>query len=191
MKKGTTLFDVIFLLVFIAILAISLMIPLKSVKNKALAIKCEANLAQIGKGFQVYLGYIGRHVRYPQANGEEFVVALYKERILVEPQVYLCPGTQDSNNHGEDLAQVQGEGDSDGPCSYAGRKNKNQSQYPGIFRLTEDTQTTPIVADDWNDGFRENHEFGEVVNFLFLDGHVDHARTSKIDLSYFYDPLSN
>ena len=77
--------------------------------------------------------------------------------------------------------------------SYGGRINVNQNAYPGIFRPTEETTTTPIAADDWNDGFVENHENGQVMQFLFLDAHVDHQRRAAADwgAQLITDPLAN
>ena len=44
-----------------------------------------------------------------------------------------------------------------------------------------------------NDGFVENHENGQVIQFLFLDAHVDHIRRSQADHGDedIMDPLSN
>ena len=66
-------------------------------------------------------------------------------------------------------------GDASGPVSYAGRMNANQNIYPGIFRPTEDTTTTPIASDDI--GWPHNHENGELMIYLFLDTHIDQVRS--------------
>ena len=139
--------------------------------------KCQYNLQQLGKSFNIYLLDIGKQKFYPSKDGQGFLLELYRERILIETEVYLCNKTNDKNS-GEELQNAPDLGDADGPVSYAGRRNADQGLYPGIFRANADVKTTPIVSDDIGEP-HNNHENGEIFNFLFLDGHVEAKRTDS------------
>ena len=194
MKKGFTLIELLVVIAIIGILAAMLLPALGSVQEKAKQIRCKANLDQMGKCMKVYLLDFGRNVRYPNHDGQGFLVHLYTPtiNILGEAAAYICPSTPDDNIGLDGATEL---GDGDGPCSYAGRKNTNQQIYPGIFRPSRDTTVTPMASDDWNDGIVENHENGDVMIFLYVDGHADHIRGPNAGFASYYqkvfDPLTN
>ncbi|WP_372371434.1 hypothetical protein [Candidatus Uabimicrobium sp. HlEnr_7] len=164
--------------------------------EKAKQSKCKANLSQFGKGYTIYLLDIGKQVQYPEKSGQGFILSLYNSKILIEPEVYICPSAEEHHLSLEEIKEeftsYPDKGDANGPVSYAGRKNANQNVYPGIFNLLEDVTTTPIASDDI--GESHNHENGTVINFLFLDGHVDHDRENLNfhgDLKKQLDVLAN
>lgn len=186
------------LLVVIAIIGIlaALLLPsLGSVQEKAKQSKCKFNTDNFGKCLAMYVQDYGRSRFWPNRNGAGFLARLFTTRILVEPMVYICPSTTDQNDglsHGEntDLAKLgeitndktsaatlgEDGDDAAGVCSYTGRRNleKGQRTYPGIFRSYHETTMTPTGADDWDSN--PNHENGQFVNFLFVDGHTDNLR---------------
>lgn len=195
-NKGITLTGVIALLIVLGMVA-AFFPALSWASEKAKQSKCKANLSQFGKGYSLYLLDIGNQTLYPQKNGQGFIVALYNSGILVEPEVYGCPSTEDHFPETEEwdrkFASFPDEGDAEGPVSYAGRKNAKQGVYPGIFKPKEELVTTPIASDDL--GESHNHENGQIVSFLFLDGHTDHERSQSpstySDISELINVLAN
>ncbi|BBM84936.1 type II secretion system protein [Candidatus Uabimicrobium amorphum] len=202
MKKnnGFTFVEVIAVIIILGVLVAALLPALSQVNENARNGRCKACLSQIGKGMNMYLLDLGKQVQYPQRSAQGFIAALYEEGVLIEPEVYLCPSTTDTNREYEtsigntksSAASIAGApdlGNASGPISYAGRLNKNQNIYPGIFRPREDLTTTPIVGDDL--GSPHNHENGQVMFFLFLDSHVDHVRRRNSDFTDMFSVLGN
>jgi prepilin-type N-terminal cleavage/methylation domain-containing protein len=197
MKKGFTLIELLVVIAIIGILAAMLLPALGSVQEKAKQIRCKANLDQMGKCMKVYLLDFGRNVKYPAIDGQGFLTHLYQPNINVlgEAVAFICPSTPDDENESGGLTTATTTGNGFGPCSYAGRRNSNQQVYPGIFKPSRDTTVTPMGADDWNDSTVENHENGDVLIFLYVDGHADHIRGNALnftsDYGSTYNPLTN
>ena len=148
----------------------------------------------MGRLYKMFQTDLGNQVLYPQADGSEFVVALYKEGLIVESNLFLCPSTPDVNT-GEQLDNLV-VGDAENACSYAGRKNSDQGVYPGFFKLANDIVPTPMVADDIDqpDASASNkHNHGNNTNFLMLDLHAETQNNFVDEISFnaVFDPLTN
>ena len=179
-QKGLSLIEVVFI-IFLLVLAV-LFLPVflegfgSGNRHKALLVKCKTNLDQIGKVLALYRMDYGRDYRYPDAEGAYFLGRLYKVRLLRENKVYICPCTPDENE-GIDLGKDSGIEPQ--WISYAGRKNKNQLTYPGLYQVALCTTLTTTASDDWEES--PNHENGAHINFLFQDGHTDYLRDPSLD----------
>jgi prepilin-type N-terminal cleavage/methylation domain-containing protein len=192
-KKGFTLIELLIVIAIIALLAAILLPVLAKIQEKALQTKCKANLNQLHKGFKLYQDDLGRKKLYPDANGALFVAKLYQTKVLEEWLIYICPSTSDTNEQGLLLAanRIQ-EGDINNAVSYAGRINRRQDIYPGIFCETRDATVTPIVADDRDQPIGTgNHTNGEYYNVLYLAGNTDNVRKDQADFEDLLDPLTD
>ena len=132
----------------------------------------------------------GRETNYPPRNGAGFLVFLYQKGLTPEHKDFICPGTSDSNENGRLLEYIiDSDKDEENYVSYAGRKNRNQDVYPGLFMPTKDTTNTTVAADDSQS--TENHE--KVIHFLYLDGHTESVtkRWNKSKIDWLQNPLTN
>ncbi|WP_372368044.1 hypothetical protein [Candidatus Uabimicrobium sp. HlEnr_7] len=177
MNKKSIAYAILAIVIIILTINTLLYIIVSHIEKARDQASCQTSLSQIAKGLSIYQLDFGKQQLYPQKDGQGFLLALYKTKILIVKHIYTCGSTQDYEQQ-EQLENAPDNGDSDGPVSYAGRKNSQHNVYPGIFKPDIDTTTTPIVSDDF--GAPYNHE-DEATSILFLDFHIDFKRKSDPD----------
>lgn len=200
MKKGFTLIELLVVIAIIALLAAMLFPAMSSVLEKGKQSNCKNNLRQFGQGYKEYLAD-GDGNSYPDCNGVAFVGRIYASETLRERKLYICPSTPDTIDDtalkaiggGSDIGAL-GEGANDADASsvnqlsYAGRMNKNQNGYPGLFVVHQDTALTSLMSDDWEN--TPNHENGACIIVLYQDAHVDSCKLKKLSGKSFTDQKS-
>ena len=163
------------------------------------------SLSNIGKALFLYKDDYGRNIKYPNEYGGKFIAKLYTVKILVEPKKYICPSTIDEF----DQIGLRNCNPKPGGMSYAGRKNNQQSMYPGLYKKYNKPKlyspydasiNTTLASDDWENF--PNHNNGQLINFLFTDGHVEqrldttlkgdnYIEFTKEKHNFLADPLTN
>lgn len=146
---------------------------------------CKSNLKQLGLALILYRDNEGGGTAFPAHDGADFLLATYAAGVHDDPTLYLCPATADTRERGMGclltLRTVEHDDNADGAllrlgdtparaCSYAGRRNRHQSRYPGLF-TTRGASETPIGSDDSEGLSAFNHEHACMI--LFADGHVE------------------
>ncbi len=155
--------------------------------EKAKQIKCKANLEQIAKAMSLYKRDYGDDSEHPNAIGGGFIARYMATNIISDPKIYLCPSTCLDIVTKEALVELGAStnistGDTTNATSYAGRDNRNNKKYPGLFRLYFTDYTTTVASDDWQND--TNHEGGQYVNFLFHDGHLEREINKNVKQRY-------
>lgn len=196
-RTGFTLIELLVVIAIMGILTSFLLPALSTVLDKAKQTNCRNQLVQMGRALKLYQQDNGRGVLYPEFDGSPFLLKIYggSKFQIQEHTIFICPSTADDNLLGQNYDKIK-TGDSNNEISYAGRKNKNQAEYPGAFKLNQNTSNTSIAADDFNQpvainlGDETNHV--DSANFLFLDLHVDSENTfNNLRVEFLYDPLTN
>jgi prepilin-type N-terminal cleavage/methylation domain-containing protein len=181
-KIRATAFTLIELLVVMAIIATlaALVVPMlfKSTETADQA-KCQSNLRQMYLALTDYKAKKGKKRFFPRFDGKKFVAALYRQGILEDARVLICPSTDDENAKGEDLGGMGSDPRAEvprGTVSYAGRRNAKGSPYTvSKARMKKVPSTEIAMVADGLVQVEDSWEFphADLVLVLYLDGHVD------------------
>ncbi len=186
-RRGLTLVE---LAIVIAVLLV-LWCWLMGVVKRREPPRCDRDLKQLALSLMMYRDSQGRNVNLPAFDGSAFLVALYTSGVNTEADQYLCRHSDDDNSG----LVFSTTGDTSALTSFAGRRNKTQSSYPGLYTYKGASETVTI-SDDSEGYDRFNHDGW--CGMAFADGHtemvpVDDARLRDLTEvgEGFLDPLAN
>ena len=179
--RGFTLIELLVVMAIIATLAALVLPMIFSAQETGNRTVCSRNLAQIHLALIEYKGRKGQNRFFPQFDGKKFVAALYRQGVLSDARVLICPSTDHENNKGEDLGGMNSDPRAEVPAaaeSYAGRRNAKGSPYAikgAIQNPTEWAMVSDGMIQTTHDNDVPEWEFphGSTVIVLFLDGHVE------------------
>lgn len=166
--------DVLVLLGLVAATLGPLLMYVRSIRDRANRSACSASMHGLYSSLITYRDSTGALRSFPDADGSEFLLALYLREEVSEPGLFICPASGDSNGDGTLLAAGSGALPRN-TCSYAGRRNANATDYPGIY-TNKGASETPVISDDSEGWNTFNH--GTHIVVAFLDG-----RTSVLAVS--------
>lgn len=168
-SRGYTMIDVLVVLGVLATLIVLLPLIAGSVSSRSRSYSCKGYHRQLMLACITYRDGQGRAVSFPPADGSEFLIHLYVSEEISEPGLLICASSGDSNGDGARLRSGTGRLPQN-TCSFAGRRNRDQTSYPGIF-TNKGASETPASSDDSEGDTVFNH--GDTVNLGFVDGHVE------------------
>ena len=205
-RRAFTLIEILVVVLIICVFAaifLSFNVQHSYSRRGAKRAKCQSNLMQLGIALTAYVDTHGggRYYPYPMGaagvqpdaarkgngfSGAAFLAALYWSGVMTEPDIFICPGSDDDNHKGADLGtnpdaddgtNIPGWGEQfeqpDGShVSYASRAQWSMPR--GEPLLMMDLPPDAILAADDTDG-EDNHINGRCV--LHADGHVDFLKS--------------
>ncbi|MCU0722280.1 MAG: prepilin-type N-terminal cleavage/methylation domain-containing protein [Planctomycetes bacterium] len=187
LAHGFTLIELLVVMAIIATLAALVLPMIFSAQETGKRTACGRNLNQMSLALVEYKARKGQGRSFPQHDGKKFVAALYRQGVLTDARVLICPSTDDENHKGEDLGGMDSDPRAEvppGTLSYAGRRNAKGSAF-AIRGTIQNSTEVAMISDGMFQTTGENDmpewEFphGDTVNVLFLDGHVEGLRLKE------------
>jgi len=130
---------------------------------------CRSNLHKLGAALWIYQEQYGKS---PYGVGSNTLIRLYKTGIVVDPKIYLCPATGDTNDGGKALRWGQGRMPRNA-VSYASPRKGSALALRGAAGAAQ----TAVASDD-QEGLGGHFNHGDHLHVLFLDGHVERIEFS-------------
>jgi hypothetical protein len=182
-----------------ALMALSTMTTATCIRNRQVARQCACaeNLRLLGRGVLVYCREWGdsRLVPFPtgrgtipaEFNGAEWLASLYWSRVISQPDLFLCPGADDTNHRGGDLGSRCAP-----PSRFGSQTVSYAGMHSGSLTTTEHGATAataladmppslPMTCDDTQGTI--NHGSAQMggMTVLFFDQHVEFRTTGAHD----------
>lgn len=193
-QRGYSLLDLFITCAVVFTVILVLLIMVGNIRHTSRDYSCKNTQRQLVLGLITYRDGSGLGIDFPRADGGEFLRLLYTTEEISEPSLFLCGMSGDRNDMGALMLQP-------GPLaphaiSFAGRRNRNQNDYPGIYTNKGATET-PVISDD-SEGSTGFNNHWNAVNVAFVDGHVEEMNLSDPRLKGakavgegLLDPLAN
>ena len=190
--------EVVVLVVVVLAVAGAAAVMLRAIvraREEARRVHCRSNFNQLARGMAAYLNRhgsnrcypcpLGRGTRPDDYNGAEWLAALYWTDVLLDPGVYLCPSTDDTNHAGYDLGThkaIAGRFDWD-TVSYAGLGYRSLTGALATLTPAGDDfpPNLPIAAHD-TEGPRPYNPHGGGTPILFFDSHVEIRTRAELEV---------
>lgn len=171
--RAFTLVEMLVVITIIVVLAgITYPVCTAAVRH-ARAVACQSNLRQLAMALRMG----EQDGRIPREDGAKFVAGLYRNRLLTEPAIFVCPC--DATCAGEPRPSLRGAAGDPvpaGACSYAGRRNgvRSKASIAAAQRAGIPESQIAVFADPvWMGPNGPETPHGDRLFIAFLDGHVE------------------
>lgn len=182
-RRGFTLVEMLVVIGIIVVLAGILTPVAMHALRQGPELKCQRQLASIGKGLIIYQQ---RYGKYPPYSGREFLAELHRKGCVDDPRVFVCPHSDHAAADGweriakADLKEVP---PGEGATSYAGRRNGERAHsIRRALRRKVSATMIPVASDGFatraDGGLETAH--GDFAWVLFLDGHVERVEVGDL-----------
>jgi prepilin-type processing-associated H-X9-DG protein len=198
-RGRVSVIEIVVVVIVLAVLVGMLLPTLARMREEARRIRCPQRLNELAKGMAMYLREygdnrwfpypLGRGLRRYDYSGGEWLASLYWTGVVTDPQVFLCPSTDDSNDDGADLGVHRAIERRYGPAtvSYAGMhyyslRDKEGKPIPGAIPA-DYPPDKPMASDDTQGDFPNHGTMsGGGMSILFFDGHVEFRTSTELHL---------
>ena len=198
-QHGLTLVEVLLSVLVLLLCACGLVSAFRENARRrraARSVRCRSNLNQLAKGMFTYLSQHGDNRFYPcplgrgakanDYNGAEWLASLYWTGVIPDPDVFLCPSTDDSNADGAHLgAHRAPKSFGSQTVSYAGMHYgslTNEAGRPRPSVIPDDFPPNEVMGSDDTQGAINHGGRSGGMAVLFFDTHVDFKTNTEVDL---------
>ncbi|HPD14744.1 MAG TPA: hypothetical protein PLE19_07335 [Planctomycetota bacterium] len=174
--------------------------------------RCRNNLNQLAKGMATYLNEFGDNrfypwpagrpgcgtVERPSFGGAEWLATLYWTRVILDPGVFLCPGSPDDNEMGvklgsngcpggkplaPDAVSYAAMGDVSVGIYLATKQSKGAAYATSRLAIRDDfPPNEPMACDDTEGPIHHGERNNGGMGVLFFDSHVEYWTYTRVDL---------
>ena len=194
-RRALTLVEFVLGLVVIAMLLL-LIIPITLARREARRAGCRRNLSRLAKSLWAYPEHASHRYypcpfgRVPTANdfnGAEWLASVYWVGMVVDPSIFICPGTHDTNRDGLDIGTHRAPPSfGSQTISYAGMHYRSQTNSSGAFTagaIRDDfPPNMPMGCDDTQGSINHGTSQRGGMNVVFFDNRVEWKSHEQVNL---------
>ena len=192
-QRSLTLAELLFTVAALAVLLCIVVYLLIGLREKQRRAACAGNLRRVAAGMETYIRHIrffpcplGRTTTPDDYNGAEWLAALYWTGVVIDPSIFLCPTSGDSNRGGLDIGTHRAPAAfGSQTVSYAGMHYHSGTDAAGHTRagaIRDDFPPHMAMGSDDTQG-SVNHGTGRRggMAVLFFDSHVEWVSRDRLD----------